>query len=68
MTVGITDGETSWAFRYSWEDLSRSLFQSTGVSPLRAQHPDDPVLPVLGDGSSHEGLEWTGVLWGRSSL
>jgi glutamine amidotransferase len=46
-TVATTDGETTWAFRYSSEGRSRSLFHSTDVSTLRAQHPDMPVLHEL---------------------
>ena len=44
MTVVTTDGETTWAFRYSSEGRSRSLFHSTDVSTLRAQYPDNPIL------------------------
>ncbi len=49
MTVATTDGETTWAFRYSSEGRSRSLFQSTDVSTLRHQYPDNPVLHELSD-------------------
>lgn len=49
MTVATTDGDTTWAFRYSSEGRSRSLFQSTDVSTLRAQYPDNPVLHALSD-------------------
>jgi predicted glutamine amidotransferase len=51
MTVATTDGSTLWAFRYSSERDSRSLFYSTDVSTLRHQHPDNPVLHQLSDGS-----------------
>ena len=47
MTVATTDGDTTWAFRYSSEGRSRSLFQSTDVSTLRSQYPDNPVLHEL---------------------
>jgi glutamine amidotransferase len=47
MTVATTDGETTWAFRYSSEGRSRSLFHSTDVSTLRYQYPDNPVLHQL---------------------
>ena len=43
MTVATTDGDTTWAFRYSSERRSRSLFHSTDVSTLRAQYPDNPA-------------------------
>ena len=42
MTVVTTDGETTWAFRYSSEGRSRSLFHSTDVSTLRAPVPGQP--------------------------
>jgi predicted glutamine amidotransferase len=47
MTVATTDGETTWAFRYSTEGRSRSLFYSGDVSALRALHPDNPQLQKL---------------------
>ena len=49
MTVATTDGSTTWAFRYSSEGRSRSLFHSTDISTLRHQYPDNPVLHVLSD-------------------
>jgi predicted glutamine amidotransferase len=49
MTVATTDGDTLWAFRYSSEGRSRSLFHSADVSTLRAQYPDNPVLHRLSD-------------------
>jgi predicted glutamine amidotransferase len=49
MTVATTDGESLWAFRYSSEGRSRSLFHSTDVATLRHQHPDNPVLHGLSD-------------------
>jgi glutamine amidotransferase len=49
MTVATTDGETIWSFRYSSERKSRSLFFSTNVATLRAQHPDVAVLQQLSD-------------------
>jgi glutamine amidotransferase len=47
MTVATTDGDTLWAFRYSSEGRSRSLFHSTDVSTLREQYPDNPVLHAI---------------------
>jgi glutamine amidotransferase len=47
MTVATTDGETTWAFRYSTEGRSRSLFHSTDVSALREQYPDNSVLRAV---------------------
>lgn len=49
MTIATTDGETTWAFRYSSEGRSRSLFHSTDVSTLREQYPDNPLLRELSD-------------------
>jgi len=49
MTVVTTDGVTTWAFRYSSEGRSRSLFHSTDVSTLRHQYPDNPQLHDLSD-------------------
>jgi len=49
MTVATTDGDTTWAFRYSSAGRSRSLFHSTDVSTLRDQYPDNPVLHKLSD-------------------
>jgi predicted glutamine amidotransferase len=51
MTVATTNGDTLWAFRYSSEGNSRSLFYSTDVATLRAQHPDNPVLHMVSDES-----------------
>ena len=51
MTVATTDGRSVWAFRYSSEGTSRSLFFSTRVDTLRAQYPDNPVLHELSDES-----------------
>ena len=49
MTVATTDGETTWAFRYSSEGRSRSLFYNNDVSTLREQYPDNPQLHELSD-------------------
>ena len=49
MTVATTDGEATWAFRYSSARSSRSLFHSTDVSVLRHQYPDNPTLHDLSD-------------------
>jgi glutamine amidotransferase len=47
MTVATTDGTSVWAFRYSSEGSSRSLFFSTAIETLLAQYPDNPVLHGL---------------------
>jgi glutamine amidotransferase len=44
MTVAAADGDRLWAFRYSSERSSRSLFVSTEVATLRAQYPNNPRL------------------------
>jgi predicted glutamine amidotransferase len=49
MTVATTDGESLYAFRYSSESRSRSLFHSADVSTLREQYPDNPLLAELSD-------------------
>jgi predicted glutamine amidotransferase len=48
-TVATTDGESVWAFRYSSETQSRSLYYSTAVSTLRQLHPDVEMLQGLGE-------------------
>jgi glutamine amidotransferase len=49
MTVAVTDGERIWAFRYSSQGASRSLFYSTRVDTLRALHPDMAFLQGVSD-------------------
>ena len=51
MTIATTDGLKTWAFRYSSERASRSLFYSTDVSALRELHPDNPMLRRLSEES-----------------
>ena len=51
MTVATTDGERVWAFRYSSEGDSRSLFFSTDIVTLKTLYPDDARLQDLGDES-----------------
>jgi glutamine amidotransferase len=50
-TIATTDGHRLWAFRYSSEGRSRSLFYSTDVATLRAQYPDNPYLREVSDES-----------------
>jgi glutamine amidotransferase len=47
MTVATTNGENIWAFRYSSEGRSRSLFFSTEVEALKMLYPDDARLQQL---------------------
>ncbi len=49
MTIAVTDGERLWAFRYSTEGASRSLFYSTRVDALRKLHPDIGFLREVSD-------------------
>jgi predicted glutamine amidotransferase len=49
MTVATTDGRTIWAFRYSSEHDSRSLYYSTRMEALRAMHPESVELGRLSD-------------------
>jgi len=49
MTVATTDGSTVWAFRYSSEGKSRSLFYSTKVSTLRELYPELEAIQDLDD-------------------
>ena len=49
MTVAASDGESIWAFRYSSEKATSSLFYSTDVAQLRQLHPELAVLDRLGN-------------------
>lgn len=49
MTVATTDGDRVWAFRYSSERNSRSLFFSTAVSTLRSLYPENENFRLLSD-------------------
>ena len=51
MTVATTDGTSVWAFRYSSQRQSRSLFYSTDVPTLRALHPEVEILATVSDES-----------------
>lgn len=51
MTLATTDGERLWAFRYSTEGDSRSLFCSTDVLTLRKLYPDHSRLEGISDES-----------------
>jgi len=43
-SIATTDGERLWAFRYSSEAKSRSLYFSSTYDTLKALYPDDPRL------------------------
>ena len=64
MTVATTDGESIWAFRYSSEGDSRSLFFSTDIATLKSLYPDDVRLQGLGDESRLVVSEPLGTLAG----
>ena len=49
MTVATPDGRSIWAFRYSSEGNSRSLFFSTRMDALKALHPEFVELAGLSD-------------------
>jgi predicted glutamine amidotransferase len=48
-TVATTDGESIWAFRYSSERNSRSLFYTTDIPTLRQRYPDREELQEFSD-------------------
>ena len=49
MTVATTDGRSIWAFRYSSEGASRSLYFSTRMDALKALYPESAELAGLAD-------------------
>jgi predicted glutamine amidotransferase len=49
MTVATTDGSSVWAFRYSSERSSRTLFYSTLVDTLRAEYPGNAFFQQLSE-------------------
>jgi predicted glutamine amidotransferase len=49
MTIATTDGRSIWAFRYSSEGDSRSLYFNTRMDTLKALHPDFAELGMLSD-------------------
>jgi predicted glutamine amidotransferase len=49
MTIAATDGQTIWAFRYSSERDSRSLYYSTRMDTLKAMYPESEELGALSD-------------------
>ena len=48
-TIAISDGQSLWAFRYSSEGKSRSLFFTRDVRLLRQQYPDREILREVSD-------------------
>jgi predicted glutamine amidotransferase len=49
MTIATTDGRTVWAFRYSSEGNSRSLYFSTRLDALKSAYPELEELAGLSD-------------------
>lgn len=47
LCVAMSDGKFVWAFRYSSEGEPPSLYYSTNIDTLRAQHPEIPVFHTL---------------------
>ncbi len=48
-TIATTDGQRTWAFRYSSEGRSRSLFYSRDVAAVRELYPDRENLREISD-------------------
>jgi predicted glutamine amidotransferase len=48
-SMWLSDGERLWAFRYSTERRSRTLFVSTEASDIKHLHPENPRLQRLRD-------------------
>ena len=48
-TIATTDGESLWAFRYSSEGKSRSLFFSRDIRAVRQLYPDREILREASD-------------------
>jgi glutamine amidotransferase len=49
MTVATTDGTRIWAFRYSSENASRTLYVSTAVHALRELYPENEQFRHLSE-------------------
>jgi hypothetical protein len=48
-TVATTDGERTWAFRYSSEGRSRSLFFTKQIDTLRQLYPEREVFEEVSE-------------------
>ena len=48
-SIGVSDGESIWAVRYSSEGKSRTLFASAEADAVRRLHPDNPRLERFRD-------------------
>ena len=48
-TIALSDGATIWAFRYSTQGRSRTLFHSVEIDTLREMYPDIERLNLFGE-------------------
>ncbi|ANJ27103.1 class II glutamine amidotransferase [Agromyces aureus] len=48
-TVAVSDGVTLWAFRYSTQGRTRTLFHSADIPTLRKMYPEADRLSLFGD-------------------
>jgi glutamine amidotransferase len=48
-SIGVSDGTSLWAVRYSTEGRSRTLFVSADAHSIKQLHPDNPRLQRLRD-------------------
>jgi predicted glutamine amidotransferase len=65
-TIATTDGKSIWAFRYSSESHSRTLFYTTDVPTLRKLHPERQQLQEWSDDArliASEPLEDISGVW-----
>jgi predicted glutamine amidotransferase len=49
MSVAASNGQNIWAFRYSSEGQSPSLYYSTTIETLRKHYADNPIFQALSD-------------------
>jgi predicted glutamine amidotransferase len=49
-SIGVSDGASLWAVRYSSEGRSRTLFRSEDVDAVRALYPENPRVQRLKEG------------------
>ncbi|MEU6890518.1 class II glutamine amidotransferase [Streptomyces sp. NPDC046557] len=49
MTIAVSDGQKVWAFRYSSQGRSRSLFYSSRADTVRELYPELPYLRKVSD-------------------
>ena len=49
-SIGVSNGESLWAVRYSTEGRSRTLFISADVDAIHRLHPENPRLQRLREG------------------